>query len=257
MLMQYICCQGNVPLDVACGCGSAAEWCSILIQQRGVRGPSTAVSELRSCPTLPNPWPGACSDYLCHLKEVRREQYSEGRITSDVPAPLEIQAVRDLLLMGPRLSTICGAVAILLSEPLWLCQPGQLQSIASHHVCMSQSYQYHLRLDEKAGSPSGDSSAARSQEVLLDMYRHDTWPQSCWFPEVLQPQPPSPRHSWVSCSTVMGDAPAGCCTVVPPLAGHGCEAHSECFKNGTITLLEKCTKSTATLKQGSALVQIH
>ena len=82
---------------MACGCGSAAEWCSLLIQQRGVRGPSTAVSELRSRPTLPNPWPGACSDYLCHLKEVRREQYSEGRITSDVPAPLEIQAVRDLL----------------------------------------------------------------------------------------------------------------------------------------------------------------
>ena len=82
---------------MACGCGSAAEWCSPLIQQRGVRDPSTAVFELRSCPTLPNPWPGACSDYLCHLKEVRREQYSEGRITSDVPAPLEIQAVRDLL----------------------------------------------------------------------------------------------------------------------------------------------------------------
>ena len=38
-----------------------------------------------------------CSDYLCHLKEVRREQYSQGRITSDVPAPLEIQGVRDLL----------------------------------------------------------------------------------------------------------------------------------------------------------------
>ena len=55
------------------------------------------MSELRSCPTLPNPWPGACSDYLCHLKEVRREQYSEGCITSDVPAPLEIQAVRELL----------------------------------------------------------------------------------------------------------------------------------------------------------------
>eukprot|EP00891_Asterochloris_glomerata_P004264 jgi/Astpho2/4264/Aster-05214 len=36
-------------------------------------------------------------DYLCHLKEVRREQYSQGRITSDVPAPLEIQAVRDLV----------------------------------------------------------------------------------------------------------------------------------------------------------------
>eukprot|EP00891_Asterochloris_glomerata_P004459 jgi/Astpho2/4459/Aster-00068 len=35
-------------------------------------------------------------DYLCHLKEVRREQYSHGHITSDVPAPLEIQAVRDL-----------------------------------------------------------------------------------------------------------------------------------------------------------------
>ena len=82
---------------MACGCGSAAEWCSLLVQQRGVRGPSTAVSELRSCPTLPNPWPGVCSDCLCHLKEVRREQYSEGRITSDVPAPLEIQAVRDLL----------------------------------------------------------------------------------------------------------------------------------------------------------------
>ena len=62
-----------------------------------MRGPSTAVSELCSCPTLPNPWPGACSDYLCHLKEVRREQYSQGRITSDVPAPLEIQAVRDLV----------------------------------------------------------------------------------------------------------------------------------------------------------------
>ena len=29
-------------------------------------------------------------------QEVRREQYSQGRITSDVPAPLEIQAVRDL-----------------------------------------------------------------------------------------------------------------------------------------------------------------
>ena len=62
-----------------------------------MRGPSTAVSQLRSRPTLPNPGPGACSDYPCHLKEVRREQYSEGRITSDVPAPLEIQAVRDLL----------------------------------------------------------------------------------------------------------------------------------------------------------------
>eukprot|EP00891_Asterochloris_glomerata_P008678 jgi/Astpho2/8678/Aster-05248 len=36
-------------------------------------------------------------DYLCHLKEVRREQYAQGRITSDVPAPLEIQAVRDLV----------------------------------------------------------------------------------------------------------------------------------------------------------------
>ena len=48
-----------------------------------------------SCP--PQLWPGACSDYLCHLKEVRREQYSEGRITSDVPAPLDIQAVRDLV----------------------------------------------------------------------------------------------------------------------------------------------------------------
>ena len=30
-------------------------------------------------------------------KKVRREQYSQGRITSDVPAPLEIQAVRDLV----------------------------------------------------------------------------------------------------------------------------------------------------------------
>ena len=55
------------------------------------------MSELRSCPALPDFWPGACSDYLCHLKEVRREQYTQGRITSDVPAPLEIQAVRDLL----------------------------------------------------------------------------------------------------------------------------------------------------------------
>ena len=53
------------------------------------------MSELRSCP--PQLWPGACSDYLCHLKEVRREQYSQGRITSDVPAPLEIQAIRDLV----------------------------------------------------------------------------------------------------------------------------------------------------------------
>eukprot|EP00891_Asterochloris_glomerata_P008665 jgi/Astpho2/8665/Aster-08296 len=30
-------------------------------------------------------------DYLCHLKEVRREQYSQGCITSDVPAPLDLQ----------------------------------------------------------------------------------------------------------------------------------------------------------------------
>ena len=62
-----------------------------------MRGPSSAVPELCSCPALPNLFPGACSDYLSHLKEVRREQYSQGRITSDVPAPLEIQAVRDLL----------------------------------------------------------------------------------------------------------------------------------------------------------------
>ena len=48
-----------------------------------------------SCP--PQLWPGLCSDYLCHLKEVRREQYSQGRITSDVAAPLEVQAVRDLV----------------------------------------------------------------------------------------------------------------------------------------------------------------
>ena len=34
---------------------------------------------------------------VSHLKEVRREQYSQGRITSDVSAPLEIQAVRHLL----------------------------------------------------------------------------------------------------------------------------------------------------------------
>ena len=62
-----------------------------------MRGHSTAVSELHSrfCP--PQLWPGVCSDYLCHLKEVRREQYSQGRITSDVPAPLEIQAIRDLV----------------------------------------------------------------------------------------------------------------------------------------------------------------
>ena len=56
-----------------------------------MRGHSTAVS----CP--PQLRPGACSDYLCHLKEVRREQYSQGRITSDVPAPLKIQAVRNLV----------------------------------------------------------------------------------------------------------------------------------------------------------------
>ena len=69
----------------------------LLVQQCWVRGHSTAVSELhsRSCP--PQLWPGSCSDYLCHLKEVRREQYSQGCITSDVPAPLEIQAVRDLV----------------------------------------------------------------------------------------------------------------------------------------------------------------
>ena len=62
-----------------------------------MRGHSTAVSELhsRSCP--PQLWPGVCSDYQCHLKEIRREQNSQGRITSDIPAPLEIQAVRDLV----------------------------------------------------------------------------------------------------------------------------------------------------------------
>ena len=47
-----------------------------------------------SCPPQLLAW---CSECPCHLKEVRREQYSQGRITSDVPAPLEIQAVRDLL----------------------------------------------------------------------------------------------------------------------------------------------------------------
>ena len=34
-----------------------------------MRGPSTAVSELRSCPTLPNPWPGACSDNFATSKK--------------------------------------------------------------------------------------------------------------------------------------------------------------------------------------------
>ena len=29
--------------------------------------------------------------------EVCREQYSQGRITSDVPAPLRVEAVRDLV----------------------------------------------------------------------------------------------------------------------------------------------------------------
>ena len=38
-----------------------------------------------------------CSNNLCHLKEVRRERYTQGRITSDVPAPLETQAVKDLV----------------------------------------------------------------------------------------------------------------------------------------------------------------
>ena len=32
----------------------AAEWCSLLVQQRGVRGNSSAVSELRSYPAPPN-----------------------------------------------------------------------------------------------------------------------------------------------------------------------------------------------------------
>ena len=62
-----------------------------------MRGHSTSVSELHSKSRPPQLWPGLCSDYLCHLKEVRREQYSQGCITSDVPAPLEIQAVRDLV----------------------------------------------------------------------------------------------------------------------------------------------------------------
>ena len=48
-----------------------------------------------SCP--PQLWPGVCSDCLCHLEDVRREQFSQGRITSDVPAPLEMQAVKDLV----------------------------------------------------------------------------------------------------------------------------------------------------------------
>ena len=62
-----------------------------------MRGHSTSVSELHSKSCPPQLWPGLCSDYLCHLKEVRREQYSQGCITSDVPAPLEIQAVGDLV----------------------------------------------------------------------------------------------------------------------------------------------------------------
>ena len=31
-----------------------SKWCSLLSQQCGVRGHSSAVSELRSCPALPN-----------------------------------------------------------------------------------------------------------------------------------------------------------------------------------------------------------
>ena len=43
--------------------------------------------------TLAMAWSVQC--YPCHLKEVCREQYSQGRITSDVPTPLRIQAVKD------------------------------------------------------------------------------------------------------------------------------------------------------------------
>ena len=53
-----------------------------------------------SCP--PQLWPGIRSDHLCHLMEVRREQYSQGRITSDVPAPPEIQAVKDFVHVARR-----------------------------------------------------------------------------------------------------------------------------------------------------------
>ena len=63
-----------------------------------MRGPSTAVSELRPCPALPNfGLVHAVIIYATSRRSAGSSTYREGRITSDVPAPLEIQAVRDLV----------------------------------------------------------------------------------------------------------------------------------------------------------------
>ena len=72
---------------------SAEEWYWLLIQQCEVRGHSTAVSELCSSPAIPDFGLVFAVICPCHLKEVRREQYSQGCVTSDVPPPLEMQVM--------------------------------------------------------------------------------------------------------------------------------------------------------------------
>ena len=131
-----------------------------------MRGPSTAVPELHSCPALPNLWPGACSDYLCHLKKVRREQYSQGRITSDVPAPLEVQAVRDLLRAHGRemqAENLNAQVAAQVSTGL-----ARASSANRMMACLTPACCLHLQVDAAL-------SAGQLRQSLQTAFQQKQW----------------------------------------------------------------------------------
>ena len=148
-----------------------------------MRGHSTSVSELhsRSCP--PQLWPGLCSDYLCHLKEVRREQYSQGRITSDVPAPLEIQAVRDLVRARGKemqlggLMTACWAMLpeILATVGFMSVRPHSSLCALKAAFSMLQGFLYNrYPVAEKTGAGDLGTETDINENVMLVYHRVGT-----------------------------------------------------------------------------------
>ena len=63
--------------------GECSRMVLLLTQQCEMSGHSIAVSELCSSPAIPNNGLVLAVIYPCHLKEVCREQFSQGLVTSD------------------------------------------------------------------------------------------------------------------------------------------------------------------------------
>eukprot|EP00891_Asterochloris_glomerata_P003639 jgi/Astpho2/3639/Aster-07842 len=122
-------------------------------------------------------------DYLCHLKEVRREQYSQGRITSDVPAPLEIQAVRDLVRARGKemqlggLMTACWAMLpeILATVGFMSVRPHSSLCALKAALSMLQGFLYNrYPVAEKTGAGDLGTETDINENVMLVYHRVGT-----------------------------------------------------------------------------------